>query len=71
MISKYKMNNFANGLHYAIIHAIMITGFVAMMMVLIEYLNILSQGKYQIPAESRDAVWYPFHPNHDYLCRRH
>ncbi len=38
------MNNFANGLQYSIIHAIMITGFVAMMMVLIEYLNILSRG---------------------------
>ncbi len=30
-----------------ITHAIMITGFVAMMMVLIEYLNILSQGVWQ------------------------
>ncbi|MEA1923580.1 MAG: putative manganese transporter [Pseudomonadota bacterium] len=41
------MNNFANGLQHSIIHAIMITGFVAMMMVLIEYLNILSRGVWQ------------------------
>ena len=49
------MNNFANGLQYAIIHAIMITGFVAMMMVLIEYLNILSRGVWQ--SELRGGRW--------------
>jgi len=31
------MNNFANGLQHSIIYTIMITGFVVMMMGLIEY----------------------------------
>ena len=34
-------------LQHLIIHALMITGFVAMMMLLIEYLNVLSQGVWQ------------------------
>lgn len=34
-------------LQYSLLHAIMITGFVAMMMVVIEYINILSKGIWQ------------------------
>ncbi len=41
------MDTFTGGLQYSINHAIMITGFVAMMMVVIEYLNVLSQGIWQ------------------------
>ncbi len=41
------MDTFTGGLQYSINHAIMITGFVAMMMVVIEYLNVLSQGVWQ------------------------
>ena len=41
------MDTFVSGLQHSIIHATMITGFVAMMMLLIEYLNVFSQGVWQ------------------------
>ncbi len=42
-----QMETFTHGLQHAITHAIMITGFVAMMMLVIEYLNIMSRGVWQ------------------------
>ena len=41
------MDTFLNALHHSFNHAIMITAFVAMMMVMIEYLNVLSRGLWQ------------------------
>lgn len=41
------MKIFLEGLHHSFNHAIMITAFVTMMMMMIEYLNVLSRGLWQ------------------------